>query len=77
MAFPGSGPINDTIKYLFNVFTGNFSPAIKFNENRIVTSQLNSAGQPKVTWNAATNSYVPDGPDIVVSNEGDVIVVGN
>lgn len=77
MPFPGSGPVNDTIKYLFDVFTGNFSPAIKFNPDRIVTNQLNSAGQPKVTWNEATSSYVPDGPDIVVDDSGDVIVVGN
>lgn len=77
MAFSGSSPINDTIKFLFNIFTGNFSPAIKFNPDRIVTSQLNSAGQPLVVWNAATSSYVPFGPEVVVDNDGDVIVIGN
>ena len=78
MPFSGSGDSpNDQTKYVFNPFTGNLDAVVKFNVDRILTTTLNSAGNPKVTWNAETNSYVPDGPDILVDINGNVIVVGN
>ena len=73
-----SSPVkeNDQLKYVFNPFTGNLDAVVKFNPDRIVTNQLNSAGFPKVTWNAESSSYVPDGPDVVVDNNGNVVVIG-
>jgi hypothetical protein len=77
MPFTGSGDKpNDKTKYVFNPFTGNMDAVTKFNADRIVTNQLNAAGQPRVIWNPATNSYIADGADVVVDNEGNVVVVG-
>jgi hypothetical protein len=67
---------NDQTKYVFNPFTGELDVVVKFNPDRIVTNALNSAGFPKVTWNPESNSYVPDGPDVVVDLNGDVVVIG-
>lgn len=79
MPFSGSGNTpNDKTKFIFNPLEGSgLTPTAKFNPDRIVTSQLNAAGNPKVTWNAETSSYVPDGPDVVIDSNGNVVVVGN
>lgn len=67
---------NDFIRYIFNIFTGQPIPAIKFNPDRLVTSDLNSAGQPRVIWNPESSSYIPDGPTVVIDNEGNVVFRG-
>jgi hypothetical protein len=79
MSFSGSGNTpNDKIKYIYNPLEGTgLTPTAKFNTDRILTTTLNSAGQPKVTWNETTSSYVPDGPDVLVDINGNVLTVGN
>lgn len=72
MAFPPASPKDKQI-LIINPVTGQLTPAIKFNPDRIVTAQLNSAGQPRVIWNPATSSYVEDGATVVIDNNGDVV----
>lgn len=71
----GSSP-KDKDKYVFNPFTGNLDAVVKFNPDRIVTNNLNAAGNPRLIWDAASSSFIPDGPDVVVDNNGNVVVVG-
>jgi hypothetical protein len=63
----------NTEVFLFNPFTGDLTPSLKFNPDSIVTNSLNSAGHPRVIFDPPSNSYVPDGPSIVVDNEGNVV----
>jgi hypothetical protein len=78
MADQGAGEKpNDKTHVVFNpLYKTGLTPVVKFNPDRIVTSSLNAAGQPRMIWNPATNAFIPDGPDIVVDNNGNVIVVG-
>jgi hypothetical protein len=77
MPAAGSGDSpRDQNKYVFNPFTGNLDAVVKFNPDRIVTNTLNAAGHPRLIWDAASNSFIPDGPDVVVDNNGNVVVVG-
>jgi len=67
---------NDKTKYVFNPFTGNFDVIVKFNPDRIITNTLNAAGQPRMIWNPASNTFIPDGPDVVIDSSGNVVVRG-
>jgi hypothetical protein len=61
--------------FLFNSITGELDLALKFNENRIVTSLYNAAGNRRVSWDSGSETFVPDGPLIVINKEGNVVVV--
>lgn len=67
---------NDKTKFVINPFTGNLDAVVKFNSDRIVTNKLNAAGNPRMIWDPVSNSFIPDGPDVVISNAGNVIVRG-
>jgi len=63
----------DKIQYVFNPFTGKLEAVKTFNADRIVTNSLNGAGHPRLIWDAASSSFIADGPDIVVDNDGNVV----
>jgi hypothetical protein len=72
MAFPPASP-KDKQLLLVNPVTGKLDLVVKFNPDRIVTSQLNTAGGARVVWNPETSSYVSDGATVVIDNEGNVV----
>lgn len=59
--------------YLFNALTGELDLALAFNPDRIVTASLNSAGGARTTWDATSNSFISDGPAVVIDNNGNVV----
>ena len=64
----------DKIQYVFNPFTGNLDAVKTFNADRIVTCNLNSAGNPRLIYDSTSATFIPSGPDVVVDNEGNVVV---
>lgn len=72
--------LNKTVKdketILFNPITGKLDLALKFNPDRIVTNERNSAGHLLMTYDAASGLFILNDPLIVTDNEGNVVVVG-
>lgn len=72
--------LNKTVKdketILFNPITGKLDLALKFNADRIVTNERNSAGHLLMTYDAASGLFIPNDPLVVTDNEGNVVVVG-
>ena len=64
---------HDQVKYLFNVFTGEFDMVLKFNPDRLVTNCLNQAGNPLVVYDPMSGLYLEAGPSVVVDNNGSVV----
>jgi len=65
----------DREKFVLNPITGELDLVLVFNENRIITAQYNMAGAPYYTYDAYSNTFIPDGPKVVVDNDGNVVVV--
>lgn len=65
----------DKDELVLNPVTGELDMVRKFNEDRIVTAKLNAAGQPRKIWDPASNTFIDDGPAVVVDNNGNVVVV--
>lgn len=63
----------DQLKYVFNPITGQLDAVLVFNADRIVTNALNGAGHPRLIWDPVSATFIADGPDIVVDNNGNVV----
>ena len=66
--------IKDKEIYTFNAIEGTFDIITKFNENRIVTARLLPNGNKRVIHDPITGAYFDEGPGIVTTNDGDVVV---
>lgn len=64
----------DKIKFLLNPISGMLDMVLKFNEDRIVTNTLNAAGNPRLIYDPVSETFIPDGPDVVINNAGNVVV---
>jgi hypothetical protein len=72
MAFPPASP-KDKTQLVINPVTGKLDMVRIFNPNRIVASQFNGLGQPRVIYNPETGTYISDGATVVIDNNGDVV----
>lgn len=68
--------VKDKETILFNPITGKLDMALKFNPDRIVTNERNSAGTLLMTYDSASGLFIPMDPVVVTDNEGNVVVVG-
>lgn len=68
--------VNDKTAYDYNVFTDELDLIRKFNPDRIVTSEYNSAGSRNMIYDPASRTFIDAGPSVVVDNNGNVVVVG-
>jgi len=68
--------VKDKLALEFNPLTGKFDLVSKFNANRIVTHQLNQAGNPLYAYDVQTGTYLLMDPLVVTDDEGNVVVVG-
>lgn len=68
--------VKDKEAILLNPITGKLDLALKFNPDRIVTNERNSAGTMLMTYDPASGMHVAADPSIVVDNNGNVVVVG-
>lgn len=68
--------VKDKEVLLFNYLTGKFDLSLKFNPDRIVTHELNSAGSLLMTFDSRSGQHIPQDPLVVVDNQGNVVVVG-
>jgi len=69
--------VKDKETILFNPITGKLDMALKFNADRIVTNERNSAGTLLMTYEARSGLFIPQDPLVVTDNNGNVVVVGN
>lgn len=69
--------IKDKTGLDFNYITGRLDLVRKFNPDRIVTNERNSAGSMNCTFDPGSGQFIDLGPQIVTDNEGHVIVVGS
>jgi len=72
---PNPVPTDDD-ELVLNPITKKLDMVRNFNADRIVTATLNQAGQPRMTFDVASNSQIPDGPTVVIDNDGNVVTVG-
>jgi hypothetical protein len=68
--------VKDKIAYEWNVFTDELDVINRFNENRIVTAERNSAGTINMIYDPASKTHIETGPYVVTDNNGNVVVVG-
>lgn len=68
--------VKDKETILFNPITGKLDMALKFNPNRIVTNERNSAGTLLMTYDPASGLHIKSDPLVVTDNAGNVVVVG-
>lgn len=68
--------VKDKETILFNPITGKLDMALKFNPDRIVTNERNSAGTLLMTFDPASGLFIQQDPLIVTDNNGNVVVVG-
>ncbi len=68
--------VKDKETLLFNPITGKLDMSLKFNPDRIVTNERNSAGTLLMTYEPASKTHILADPAIVVDNEGNVVLVG-
>lgn len=68
--------VKDKETILFNPITGKLDMALKFNPDRIVTNERTATGSLLMTYDMASNSFIPADPAIVTDNNGNVVVVG-
>ena len=68
--------VKDKEELVLNPVTKKLDMVVKFNPDRILTAELNAAGNPRMIWDAVSQSFIADGPDIVVDNKGNVVVKG-
>ena len=68
--------IKDKEVILLNPITGKLDMALKFNPDRIVTAERNSAGTLNMTYDPASGTHIGSGPFVVTDNNGHVVVVG-
>ena len=66
--------IKDKEVYLFNAIEGTFDMALKFNVDRILTSNSLPNGGKRLNYDPTTGAYFDAGPDIITDNDGNVIV---
>jgi len=60
---------------VYNPFTDNFDIVREFNADRIITATQNAAGTKRLTYNAASATWIEDSPSIVVDNNGNMVVI--
>lgn len=69
--------VKDKETILFNPITGKLDMALKFNPDRIVCNERNSAGTLLMTYEPSSGLFIPMDPVVVTDNNGNVVVVGN
>lgn len=69
--------INDEKKYKFNPLTGEFELIVKFNPKRIISHEYNMAGTKNMIYDPASKTHVEMGAQIVIDEEGNVVIIGN
>lgn len=74
MAFPPA-KAKDHDLLVVNPVTGKLDTIRKFNPDRIITAQLNSAGNPRLIYDAVSNTFIEDGATVVIDNNGNVVKV--
>jgi hypothetical protein len=68
--------IKDKTKIVLNPITGELDIVLKFNENRIVTHKRNAAGALNMIFDPASGTHIEMGDQVVVDDNGNVVVVG-
>jgi hypothetical protein len=68
--------VKDKETILFNPITGKLDMALKFNPDRIVTNERNSAGTMLMTYEMSSGLFIMMDPVVVTDNNGNVVVVG-
>ena len=63
----------DKEELVLNPVTGKVDVVIKFNPDRIIIAERNSAGTKFMTWDPASSSFIEDGPQVVVTDDGKVV----
>jgi hypothetical protein len=63
----------DREELVINPTTGKLDVVRIFDPNRIVTHERNAAGTKLMTWDAASQTFIEDGPDIVIDQYGNVV----
>ena len=71
-AAPTQTPIDQDVTD-FNPLSGQFDNIRNFNPDRILTENLNAAGNPLVNYDPVTSSYQPADEEIIVDDFGNVV----
>ena len=65
----------DKEELLINPITKKLDLVIKFNPDRILTAERNSAGSLFHTYDPASGTFIQDSPKVIIDDEGNVVVV--
>jgi len=63
----------DKDELILNPVTGELDMIRKFNPDRLITSSLNSAGNPHVEYDVQSGLYIEAGPQLIYDSEGNVV----
>lgn len=63
----------DKEELVLNPVTGQLDLVVKFNPDRIIVAERNSAGTKFMTWDPASQTFIEDAPHIVVTDDGKVV----
>lgn len=66
---------SDRDELVLNPITGKLDVVRIFNPDRIVTAQRNAAGTIQTTYDRASQTYIDDGPRVVIDNDGNVVTM--
>ena len=58
---------------VFNPLSGKFDTVRKFNPDRLISHQLNPAGNPLMEYDIISGTYYEAGPQLVFDEEGNVV----
>ena len=68
--------VKDKTALDFNYLTDKFDLVRKFNPDRIVTNERNAAGTKLMEYDAASQTHIEAGPQVVTDEDGNVVGVG-
>ena len=68
--------VKDKTELQFNPITGEFDIVVKFNPNRMITHEYNIAGTKNMIYDPASKTHVEMGAQVVVDDDGNVVIVG-
>lgn len=63
----------DKQELVFNPVSGELDTVLKFNPDRILTHDKNAAGNPIVTFDPVSNSYMTLEGQVVIDGQGNVV----
>lgn len=70
----GSKKVKDKEVFLLNPVTGEINVSLKFNSDRIVTTDANALDRENLIFDAVSGQFIPLGNIVITDNDGNVIL---